>query len=203
MSNTPTERLDPGALTQGNLAASRRDVFKRGSMLAAVAVVATPLLAACARAEDKSPAKPAEGKTGTSLYDRLGGIYAIAAVVDYFSDEVVKDRVAGAGSKNPVLREWHTKNLDRLPGLKWMRTLWVANVSGGPYGYVPTVPGSTNLGLEEAHRKLKVSSEEFDAVAMVLARSLDRFKVPAKEKAEVLAAFSAHKAEVTAGSTGT
>ena len=59
-----------------------------------------------------------------SLYDRLGGIFAIAAVVNYFSDEIIKDPIAGAQSSNPALREWHTKQLDRLPGLKFMRTLW-------------------------------------------------------------------------------
>lgn len=185
-----------------HLATTRRDLFLRGTMLVSVAALATPLVAACTRAEDKdqTAATKSPDQTGNSLYDRLGGIFAIAAVVDYFSDEVVKDPVAGAQSKNPALREWHTKNLDRLPGLKWMRTLWVASVSGGPYQYTPTKPGSTNLGLEEAHRNLKISSEEFDAVAAVLARSLDHFKVPEKEKSEVLAAFAAHKNEVTAGS---
>lgn len=200
MSINPKDRINPEVRHQDSLAASRRELFKGGSMLMAAAVVATPLVAGCARAEDNPPAKPAEASTGTSLYDRLGGIFAIAAVVDFFSDEVVKDPVAGAGSKNPQLRNWHTESLDRLPGLKWMRTLWVAKVAGGPYDYTPTVPGSTNLGLEEAHRKLKISSEEFDAVAGVLSRSLDRFKVPEKEKAEVLAAFAAHKAEVIQGS---
>ena len=137
---------------------------------------------------------------GESLYDRLGGIFAIAGVVDYFSDEIIKDPTAGAQSRNPALRKWHTESLDRLPGLKFMRTLWVANVAGGPYQYTPTRPGSTNLGLENAHKDLHISSAEFDAVAAVLSRSLDHFNVPAKEKGEVLAAFAAHKDEVTQGS---
>lgn len=138
-------------------------------------------------------------KDGATLYDRLGGIFAIAALVDYFSDEVVKDPVAGAKSKNPALREWHTKQLDRLPGLKFMRTLWVAALSGGPFTYTPVRPGATKMGLENAHKDLKISPEEFDAVAAVLARSLDHFKVPKKEKDGVLAAFAAHKDEVTKG----
>ena len=129
----------------------------------------------------------------------MGGIFAIAAVVNYFSDEIIKDPVAGARSRNPALREWHTKQLGRLPGLKFMRTLWVAKVSGGPFQYTPTRPGSTNLGLEEAHKNLKISPTEFDAVAAVLSRSLDHFSVPEKEKSEVLAAFAAHIGEVTKG----
>lgn len=55
----------------------------------------------------------------------------------------------------------------------------------------PTRPGHTNLGLEEAHRKLKISPAQFDEVAAELGRALDVFKVPETEKGEVLAAFAA------------
>jgi hypothetical protein len=96
-----------------------------------------------------------------SLYERLGGVFAIAAVLDHFSDAVVKNPVVGQKSKNPQLREWHTKNLKRLPGLKFMRTLWVCNVSGGPFQFTATKPGSTPLGLVEAHRDLRISPAEF------------------------------------------
>ena len=134
-----------------------------------------------------------------SLYERLGGVFAIAAVVDHFSDEIVKNPIVGQKSKNPQLREWHTKNLGRLPGLKFMRTLWVCDVSGGPFQFTATKPGTTPLGLEEAHRDLRISPAEFDEVAAELGRTLDFFKVPEREKAEVLAAFAAHKDEVIAG----
>ncbi len=150
-------------------------------------------LAACS-----AQAPPAAPKT---LYERLGGAFAIAAVIDHFSDAVVQNPVVGKTSANPALRKWHTENLNRLPGLKFMRTLWVCKVSGGPFTYTPTVPGSTQLGLEEAHRQLRISTAEFDEVAAELGRSLDFAKVPAPEKAEVLAAFAAHKGEVTAGYT--
>ena len=135
-----------------------------------------------------------------SLYERLGGVFAIAAVVDHFSDAIVKKPIVGQGSKNPELNDWHTNHLDRLPGLKWMRTLWVCNVAGGPFTFEATKPGSTPLGLEEAHREFEITPDEFDEVAAELARSLDHFGVPAKEKDEVLGAFAAHKGEVTEGS---
>jgi hemoglobin len=80
-----------------------------------------------------------------------------------------------------------------------MRTLWVCDVARGPQKYAATKPGSTPLGLEEAHRELKISPAEFDEVAAELARTLDAFEVPEKEKGEVLAAFAAHKGEVTEG----
>ena len=137
--------------------------------------------------------------TDASLYDRLGGAFAIAAVVDRFSEAIVRNPIVGEQSANPALREWHTNNLGRLPGLKFMRTLWVCDIAGGPQHYAATEPGSTPLGLEEAHRELKISPAEFDEVAAELARTLDFFNVPEQEKGEVLAAFAAHKDEVTAG----
>ncbi|HUF58378.1 MAG TPA: group 1 truncated hemoglobin [Actinomycetota bacterium] len=135
-----------------------------------------------------------------SLYERLGGVFAIAAVIEHFSDAVVQNAEVGQASKNPELREWHTNQLDRLPGLKFMRTLWVCNVAGGPLSFTATKPGSTALGLEEAHRDLHISPAEFDEVAAELGRTLDHFGVPSREKDEVLAAFAAHKGEVTEGS---
>jgi hemoglobin len=135
-----------------------------------------------------------------SLYDRLGGIFAIAAVVDHFSDALIKNPIVGQQSDNPALQEWHTDQLDRLPGLKWMRTLWVAQVSGGPYTYQGTEPGSTALGLENAHREFAITPGQFDEVAAELGRTLDHFQIPEQEKGEVLAAFAAHKGEVTEGS---
>jgi len=150
-------------------------------------------------AADSAHAQDTQTVPGKSLYERLGGVFAIAAVVDHFSDAVVKNPVVGQKSKNPQLREWHTKNLARLPGLKFMRTLWVCNVSGGPFQFAATKPGKTPLGLEEAHRDLRISPAEFDEVAAELGRTLDFFKIPQREKGEVLAAFAAHKDEVTAG----
>ena len=135
-----------------------------------------------------------------SLYERLGGAFAIAAVVDRFSDAIIPDRVAGQGSDNPALREWHTDELARLPGLKFMRTLWLCTVAGGPQGYVGTAPGRDPLSLEEAHRGLHIAPDEFDAVAAILAKTLKEFNVPAAETDEVLSAFAAHKGEVTEGS---
>lgn len=177
------------AIAQGG--DTRRDLFLYGALLPGALAVG-----GCATPTASAEQQPV---VANSLYDRLGGMFAIAAVVDYFSDEIIKDPVAGARSANPQLREWHTRQLDRLPGLKFMRMLWVASATGGPFQYTPVRPGSTKLGLENAHKDLKIAPVEFDAVAGVLSRSLDHFKVPAKEKGEVLAAFAAHKVEVTKG----
>jgi hemoglobin len=172
---------------------TRRELLTQGLVLLSTAAVSGALPMEYASAQATKPS------TSASLYERLGGIFAIAAVVNYFSDEIIKDPVAGARSKNPRLRRWHTKQLGRLAGLKFMRTLWVAEVSGGPFQFSATRPGRTHLGLEQAHRDLQISPSEFDAVAHALARSLDHFSVPQREKSEVLTAFAAHKGEVTEG----
>ena len=169
----------------------------RRSVLAGLALTAAQV--AVLAAADNAYAEAKKTMPGKSLYERLGGVFAIAAVVDHFSDAVVKNPIVGKKSKNPRLREWHTKNLGRLPGLKFMRTLWVCNVAGGPFQFTATKPGTTPLGLEEAHRDLRISPAEFDEVAAELGRTLSFFKVSKIEKAEVLAAFAAHKNEVTAG----
>ena len=137
--------------------------------------------------------------TEASLYERLGGAFAIAAVVDHFSDAVVRNPITGQGSKDPKLDEWSTNDLGRLPGLKFQRTLWVCEIAGGPQGYAATKPGSAQLSLEEAHRALEISPAIFDELVAELGRSLDHFNVPETEKGEVLAAFASHKGEVTEG----
>ena len=135
-----------------------------------------------------------------SLYERLGGVFAIAAVVDKFSDDILKDHKVGQKSPNPDLREWSTKQVGaRLAGLKFMRTLWVCAAAGGPFNYVGTRPGKTQMGLENAHANLHISPDEFDEVAAILGRTLDHFKVPETEKNQVMGAFAAHKNEVTTG----
>jgi hemoglobin len=171
----------------------------RRSAVAGLALTAAPMV--LLGAANNAYAQPTQTASEKSLYERLGGVFAIAAVVDHFSDAVVKNPIVGQKSKNPQLAEWHTRNLARLPGLKFMRTLWVCNISGGPYQFTATRPGTTPLGLEEAHRNLRISPAEFDEVAAELGRTLDSVKVPTREKGEVLAAFAAHKGEVTAGYT--
>ena len=127
-----------------------------------------------------------------TLYERLGGIFNIAAVVDNFSDRLLENqKIVDA---NPELHEWHTVTYHtRMPGLKWGRTWWLAMKAGGPFLY-------TGKEMRDAHFDLKISPEVFDEVAAELANALDAFKVPEREKGEVLAAFAAEKGEVTAGS---
>ncbi len=102
----------------------------------------------------------AAAQSEKSLYERLGGVFAIAAVVDHFSDALVKNPIVGKNSKNLALGKWHRENLSRLPGLKFMRTLWVCEVTGGPFKFSPTKPGKTEWGLEEAQPNQRDSASD-------------------------------------------
>jgi hypothetical protein len=84
--------------------------------------------------------------TEPSLYERLGGAFAIAAVIDHFSDAVVRNQITGQGSPDPELDEWSRDQLARLPGLKFMGTLWVCELAGGPQVFGATKPGKTHFG---------------------------------------------------------
>jgi hemoglobin len=119
-----------------------------------------------------------------SLYERLGGVNAIALVVDRFSDAIVENAKL---QENPALREWNESG--QLAGLKFMRTLWICEVTGGPFRY-------TGKDMGEAHKHLRITSEEFDAVGAEIDRALDHFNVPEPEQQEVLAAIVARKDEV-------
>jgi hemoglobin len=76
-----------------------------------------------------------------------------------------------------------------------MRTLWVCATAGGPFQYVGTKHGQTQMSLEKAHFDPHISPEEFNAVAQILAQTLDYYKVPETKKSQVLAAFVAHKGD--------
>src|SRR5207244_6487726 len=121
--------------------------------------------------EDEIMAEP-------TLYERLGGIFAIAAVVDSFSDRLLKN--PAIVQANPELHQWHTVTYPgRLPGLKWLRTLWLASLAGGPFQY-------TGRELRDAHFALKISPAVFDEVAAELSVTLHHFTLHARAKRAVL-----------------
>jgi hemoglobin len=148
---------------------TRRDVLVQGATLTAGAVAAASCTTMAAANSAQGSQAPQPG-ADQSLYTRLGGIFAIAAVVDYFSDQIIQDPVAGARSANPQLREWHTQQLGRLPGLKFMRTLWVASIYADASRLHQSRAGKR--AREPAHFAGRVRRRRCGAVA--LARSFQR-----------------------------
>src|SRR5207248_9927811 len=107
-----------------------------------------------------------------SLYDRLGGVYNIATVVDDLINRVMADPRLNA---NPLVDEAH----HRAPpaGFKYLVTEMVCWAAGGPQKY-------TGKSMAEPHRDLKITSEEWKACLDDFQQALDKFKVPAEETAE-------------------
>jgi hemoglobin len=173
------------------------------TLTAAVVGIVATIIVLSGKRDGPSTGPAPKAKAATTLYNQLGGIFGIAAVVDDFSNRLLDDPLVGRDSPNAYLRNWtRTQSAERLPGLKWLRTLWVAALTGGPYTYVGTRPGGCPFGLERAHAALHISGAEFDAVAAQLAATLADHGVATAVSSQVLAAFAAHKAEVTTGASG-
>ncbi|MBW3633898.1 MAG: group 1 truncated hemoglobin [Chloroflexi bacterium] len=137
--------------------------------------------------DDAAGTPQGTGATEPSLYERLGGIFAIAAVVDRFSDAIITNPKLNA---NPALQAWNeTEAAVRLPGLKFMRTLWIAALAGGPFEY-------TGVPLDDAHQDFHLTPEEFNEVGAEIVRALEHFEVPARERQELVDAYLQSMPEV-------
>ena len=109
-----------------------RNSITRRSVAAGLALTAVPVAALAAA--NKAYAQTKATAPEKSLYDRLGGAFAIAAVVDHFSDAVVKNPIIGQKSKNSQLREWHTSSWEGCPASssceRWQRFGWALPIQG-------------------------------------------------------------------------
>jgi hemoglobin len=119
-----------------------------------------------------------------SLYDRLGGAYAIATVVDAFIEKLLVNDTLNA---NVAIREARA----HVPkaGLKFHVTALVCQVTGGPQTYA-------GRSMKEAHRNLHITEHEWDAMVHDFVDVLDQFKVPKAEQAELLAIVGTTKGDI-------
>ena len=110
-----------------------------------------------------------------TLYQRLGGVYAIATVVDDFIDRIMIDPRLNA---NPAVDEAHHK----VPpaGFKYLVTEMVCWATGGPQKY-------TGRSMLDSHHDLGITAREWDAFLDDFRQTLDKFKVPAAEQTELRA----------------
>ncbi len=124
-------------------------------------LMATLLLGAC---QDMGM-KPMQQK---SLYDRLGGLGAITAVVDDFVGNVAADN---------RINKFFAKT--DIPRLKRLLVEQICAGTGGPCTY-------TGRDMRSAHAGMGITDAQFNALVEDLVKSLDKFKVPEKEKGELL-----------------
>ena len=113
-----------------------------------------------------------------SLYDRLGGKPAITAVVDDFIGNVAGDTRINKRFANAD-----------IPRLKRMLVDQICQASGGPCTY-------TGASMKDAHKGMKISDGEFNALVKDLVKSLDKFKVGAQEKNDLLGALGGMKPDI-------
>src|SRR5881296_2858102 len=123
-----------------------------------------------------------------NLYERLGGVYSIATVVDNLIDRVMADPRLNA---NPLVDEAH----HRVPpaGFKYLVTEMVCWATGGPQKY-------TGKSMVESHRHLKITAEEWDAFLDDFQQTLDKFNVPAEEQAELKAIVNSTRSDIVVDS---
>lgn len=119
-----------------------------------------------------------------SLYERLGGAYAIATVVDAFIEKLLVNDTLNA---NPAINAARA----HVPkaGLKFHVTALVCQVTGGPQTY-------TGRSMKDAHRHLNITEREWDAMVHDFVEVLDQFKVPGAQQAELLKIVGSTKADI-------
>jgi hemoglobin len=119
-----------------------------------------------------------------SLYERLGGVYSIATVVDDFINRIMIDPRLNS---NPLVNEAHHRVAPA--GFKYLVTEMVCWATGGPQKY-------TGKSMAESHKDLKITSKEWEAFLDDFQKTLDKFKVPADEQAELKAIVNSTRADI-------
>ena len=119
-----------------------------------------------------------------SLYERLGGVYAIAAVVDDFIDRIMDDPRLNA---NPKVDEAHHR-VSRA-GFKYLVTEQVCEATGGPQRY-------TGRTMYDSHAHLAITEPEWRAFLDDLGQTLAKFHVPPAEQRELLAIVESTKQDI-------
>ena len=142
---------------------SRRHLARMGLAALAGSVV----FAGCA----STPPQP-------TLYDRLGGLPALTAVVDKTIDSAARDPRTSRSFKGI-----------KLQGVKESVVAQLCEATGGPCKY-------EGANMRKAHHGLDITSAEFDAFAQQLVATLDAFKVPQREKDELLQMLAPMKGDI-------
>jgi len=127
--------------------------------------------------------------TQPSLYERLGGAYSIAAVVDDFIERLL---VNGTLNANPAINEARK----RVPkaGLKFHVAALVCEVSGGPCKY-------TGRAMKESHQHLNITQAEWDAMVVDFKATLNKFKVPQREQQELITIVGSTRNDIVRSSS--
>jgi hemoglobin len=153
------------------------NMFARHISLSAIALVIFAIQAS-------APAWAQQDAGKAPLYDRLGGVYAIATVVDDFVERLLVNQTLNANPRIEAARHHVPK-----AGLKFQVTTLVCQVTGGPCVY-------TGRDMRSAHAHLNIGEREWEALVGDFIQSLDHFKVPKPEQQELLAIVGSTKPDI-------
>ena len=121
-----------------------------------------------------------------TLYERLGGVYSIAAVVDDFIDRIMVDPRLNA---NPRVDEAHHRVTAQ--GFKYLVTEMVCWATGGPQQY-------SGRSMSDSHRHLLITGQEWEAFLDDFQQTLDKFHVPQAEQNELKAIVESVRSDIIA-----
>jgi len=152
--------------------------------LSSVALSVLVLFAGAARAEQKPETAQAGAPAAKTLYERLGGAYPIATVVDDFIERLLVNDTLNA---NPAIKEARA----RVPkaGLKFHVTTLVCQVTGGPCKYV-------GRDMKTSHAHLDIGAKEWEAMVVDFRATLDKFNVPKAEQDELVAIVGSTRPDI-------
>jgi hemoglobin len=119
-----------------------------------------------------------------SLYERLGGVYNIATVVEDFIDRIMVDPRLNA---NPRVDEAHHRVSPA--GFKYLVTEMVCWATGGSQTY-------TGRSMRDSHQDLMITADEWEAFLDDLQQTLDKFGVPQAEQTELKAIVDSTRADI-------
>ena len=119
-----------------------------------------------------------------SLYERLGGVYAIATVVDDFINRIMVDPRLNS---NPRVDEAHHRVSPA--GFKYLVTEMVCWATGGPQQY-------TGRPMRDSHEHLLITAAEWEAFLEDFQQTLDKFGVPGAEQAELKAIVASTREDI-------
>jgi len=128
----------------------------------------------------------AADEDGPSLYDRLGGVYNIAAVADDLIDRLAANEALNA---NPGIGSARVPA--RFPGLKFQLTAMVCQATGGPCAY-------TGKSMTDAHSTMGITASDWAIFEADCKATFDKFGVPEAEQAELFAIIGSTKGDIVA-----
>lgn len=124
--------------------------------------------------------------SGTTLYERIGGLKTIAPMMDDLIDRLYLNPTINA---NPAVQEIHLRLHPSVA--KFMFTEYFCQATGGPCVYV-------GRSMKETHAGLGIKESEWKAMEEEFSKTLEKFNIPEREQKELISLVDYVKSDVVA-----